>query len=187
METKEYRNITDRTGWPDGPWDDEPDKLQWQDPDTGLPCLIKRNRWGALCGYVGVPRGHTWYGKHYDDVNPDPPVHGGLTYADKCQTVDIMNDPHGTLEEEAGHLICHLVEAGEPDDVWWLGFDCGHFMDTQPGMLADLRLHGIVRAPYPHETYKDVGYVREECRLLAQAATDQFGKGNSRRRLWPDL
>lgn len=26
MQTKEYRNIIDRTDWPSGPWDGEPDK-----------------------------------------------------------------------------------------------------------------------------------------------------------------
>lgn len=38
MQTIEYRTI-DKTAWGDGPWLNEPDKKQWQDVETGLPCL----------------------------------------------------------------------------------------------------------------------------------------------------
>lgn len=89
METIEYRNPTaDKSSWGAGPWQDEPDKKQWLDATTGLPCLIVRNvhASGVLCGYVGVPRGHPYYEKDYSDT-PDLDVHGGLTYADKCQEV----------------------------------------------------------------------------------------------------
>jgi hypothetical protein len=34
-----------------------------------------------LCGYVGLPKGHKYYGKHYSKIDVD--VHGGLTYAEK--------------------------------------------------------------------------------------------------------
>jgi hypothetical protein len=38
MDTIEYRTI-DKSQWGPGPWQDEPDKKQWQDEATGLPCL----------------------------------------------------------------------------------------------------------------------------------------------------
>jgi hypothetical protein len=120
MQTMEERNV-DKSAWGDGPWQNEPDKKQWVDEETGLPCLIVRNGHGALCGYVGVPNGHPWYGVSYDDVRVEgdewPEVHGGLTFSDKCQE---------------GGKICHKVEPGEPDDVWWLGFDCAHSGDMWP-------------------------------------------------------
>src|SRR6266436_107280 len=53
----------DRTGWTEGPWDQEPDRLEWKDATTGLTCLAVRNRFGAWCGYVGVPPTHAWHGK----------------------------------------------------------------------------------------------------------------------------
>lgn len=81
METIEYRTI-DKSEWGPGEWQDEPDKKQWRDEATGLPCLIVRNGSGALCGYVGVPRNHVYYGSDYDKV--DVEVHGGLTFAGKC-------------------------------------------------------------------------------------------------------
>lgn len=62
MENREWHN-TDKSSWGDGEWLHEPDKKQWTDQDTGYPCLIVRNRVGALCGYVGVPLDHPYFGK----------------------------------------------------------------------------------------------------------------------------
>jgi hypothetical protein len=33
----------DKSSWGNGPWQTEPDKAQWQDEETGLPCLAVRN------------------------------------------------------------------------------------------------------------------------------------------------
>ncbi len=142
MEYKEYRNDRSANNWPTGQWDHEPDKVQFEDDATKLPCLIVRNYSGALCGYVGVPKGHRYYGVRYDDVDVD--VHGGLTFADKCSP-----------GAEEGHDICHLPSPGESDDVWWLGFDCAHYMDYCP------------RLPVAEGHYRDVYYVKQECQKLA--------------------
>lgn len=164
MQRIEYKNESlDRSEWPAGPWDDEPDKIQWEDEKTGLPCLIVRNHFGALCGYVGVPRGHRFYETRYDDVYADgdyPPVHGGLTFASKCSAGP---------ENEA---ICHLVEPGEDDDVWWLGFDCGHYLDVQPRMLALSKQYGF-GAESPQVSYKPVGYVQNNIEELAEWLVEQ--------------
>lgn len=48
----------DRENWPSGPWDDEPDELEWRDPSTQLICHAARNLLGAWCGYVGVNEDH---------------------------------------------------------------------------------------------------------------------------------
>lgn len=46
-------------------------KITWLDGiDTG---------WGN--GYVKLPKGHKYYGVHYDDIPVD--VHGGLTYSEE--------------------------------------------------------------------------------------------------------
>lgn len=41
-----------------GPWDNEPDRIAWVDPDTGYHSLMRRNRLGSWCGYIAVPPGH---------------------------------------------------------------------------------------------------------------------------------
>lgn len=68
MKTLEYRTI-DKSAWRDGPWHHEPDKRQWQDPVTGLFCLVLRNQvLRNLCGYVGVPPDHPAYGLDYNGI-----------------------------------------------------------------------------------------------------------------------
>jgi hypothetical protein len=81
MKTIEYR--IDKSTWGEGPWQQEPDKLQFCDEATQLPCLIVRaSVSGSLCGYVGVTEGHPAFGLKYDAV--DVSVHGGLTFAGSC-------------------------------------------------------------------------------------------------------
>ena len=72
--TYETNPLIDKTGWPSGEWDREPDKVQFEDKDTGYPCLAVRNRMGAWCGYVGVPNDHFFYGSNYDDVESPRPA-----------------------------------------------------------------------------------------------------------------
>jgi len=132
----------DRSDWKPGPWDGEPDR--WEDRHAGFPVLAVRNSLGNWCGYVGMPPGHPWHGRDSDDV--DVQVHGGLTYAGKCNGV-----------------ICHVPRDGEPADVFWLGFDCAHCGDLVPFMFAR---HG----GYPGDVYRDLTYVQKQTRELAEAA-----------------
>jgi hypothetical protein len=142
---------------PDGPWVDEPDKIQWVDEATGLDCLIVRNRTGALCGYVGVPESHPAYGVDFDDMYekyPDINVHGGLTFSNVC------------AEDEGDEAVCHVPYPGRSANVWWLGFDCAHAWDLVPGMLV---LHAAL-PDLPQrrgDVYRDVDYVRAQVTELA--------------------
>ena len=136
--------IHDRTGWDSGPWDGEPDKVQWVDQATHLPCLAVRNPSGAWCGYVGVLPDHKDFGKDYNDVDYD--VHGGLTFADKFQ---LTQTP------------------GELDNVWWFGFDCNHCDDFAPGMHFRLKALGY-DFEIPNEKYRTLDYVKEQCVKLAK-------------------
>lgn len=152
METLEYRTI-DKSSWVRGEWDGEPDKRQWQDEATGLPCLIVRGPSGALCGYVGIPDSHPLHGKSYDDA--DVEAHGGLTFASACS--------HGS--EEKG--ICHRPAPGEPDNVWWFGFDCAHAGDFCPKFDNAGRLHEPTGWGSLNE-YRNASYVQAQCRALAE-------------------
>lgn len=156
METIDYKNPgLDKSLWAAGPWDNEPDKKQWRDAATGLPCLIVRNHYGNLCGYVGVFESHLFYGKDYDA--PDVDVHGGLTFADKC---------HESANECDG--ICHKAPEGE-DNVWWLGFDCAHAWDFGPRDLYRAEHEGGIWRISPDCQYRDFSYVTAEvARLAAQ-------------------
>ena len=171
MDHKTWHTV-DKSGWGAGPWQDEPDKEQWPDPATGFACLLKRNPSGALCGYVGVPQGHPWHGSGYspgydDELNERelPPalkllhnvsVHGGLTYADACQ------------EGDDGETICHVAAPGEPEPLWWFGFDCAHAWDLSPARAYREMLGGFMTSR--DETYRTADYVKAECASLAASA-----------------
>lgn len=170
MQTIEYKTI-DKTSWPAGPWQTEPDKKQWPDEETGLPCLIVRGPVGALCGYVGVSPEHPWFGKDYTectlpqsqcrswcDHSPENllDVHGGLTFANSCS-----NGP-----ENVG--ICHKPSEGETDDIWWFGFACADFDDVRPrpSLVDGTSLSN------EESTYRDLAYVTAEVtKLAAQLAS----------------
>lgn len=144
-----------RDGKASGPWDSEPDRIAWTDPDAGYPCLMRRSNQGSWCGYVAVPPGHTAHGWDFDALC-ELEVHGGLTYSAAC-----LGDP--------GKGVCHVPAEGEPDDVWWLGFDCAHAWDDN-WMMAQGRCDFLKMATWrgPAYSYRDVGYVRQQCSRLAQ-------------------
>ena len=79
-----------------------------------LPCSIwRQSNFGQLCGYVGLPKSHPWYGQGYGDINVE--VHGGLTWSQHEKNRNGAAYPH------------------ETGDTWWIGFDCAHFYDdTNP-------------------------------------------------------
>lgn len=138
----------DKSKWGQGPWQREPDRVEWS--SQGVPCLMRRHpSAGHWCGYVAVPPGHPWHQKDFaadwDLPDPRPEVHGGITYAAEC------DGP-----------ICHVPAPGEPDNVWWLGFDCAHSGDLSPGYSTRLSF----------ESYKAEEYVRTEVEALAKQARE---------------
>lgn len=100
----------DKSNWPRGIWDYEPDNLEWVDNPTDLVCHIRRHEFGYLCGYVAICEHHPWYYLPEEEwLSKDLPSHGGITCADY--------DP--------GHLYL------------WVGFGCYHEGDFIPGMTSN--------------------------------------------------
>jgi hypothetical protein len=162
MENLEWR-VIDKKTWGPGPWQDEPDKEQWVDKETGFPCLLVRNDAGSLCGYVGVAEGHPWHSRRFEEINPVPGVHREMSYSNLCQPAP------------EGEGVCHEAAPNEPDELWWVGFHCANLWDLQPGYRATLEtvlptiLHGRL---FKGQTYRTAEYVKEQCTLLALAARD---------------
>lgn len=146
MQQREWTTI-DKSEWPRGAWDREPDKVQFE--AHGLPCLLHRGPGGHWCGYVGVAEGHRYFEKGYDDVPTE--VHGGLTFSEFC--ADTKDESHG---------ICHVPDDGEPHRVWWLGFDCAHLGDLSP------KYERHYKSSLGDETYKAIAFVREQTIRLAE-------------------
>lgn len=132
------------------PWETEPSHEEWIHKPTRYKCKIWRHpNLLHLCGYVGIPYGHVWYGQSYNDKGrpPQPLVHGGVTFS-------------GRMPETKGRA------------VWWVGFDCGHAGDMSPGILMSLldyfdKHHDPTSRLYNDDEYRDIAYVRSECNLLA--------------------
>jgi hypothetical protein len=262
MKTEEWRTV-DKSTWGEGEWQREPDKKQWQDAETGLPCLIVRNNGGALCGYVGVPPGHPWHGKDYSDCTlptakprgrkprDDEPlpgsdlkmptfiqarmaaklvckeeycqhspesileVHGGVTFAAPCAAITReawerwraqllarkdeakqypVGDAAGYFREWGSGLesfdqwaemmraraICHLPDPGEPDKVYWFGFDCSHAGDLTPGYKS---LMGSMLSERSSDRYRPIAYVERQCAELAKQLAAIRETGRLKRRV----
>jgi hypothetical protein len=156
MEDREWRDLMDKTAWGSGPWQQEPDKVQWTDPRTGFACLIVRNEVGSLCGYVGVPEGHPWHGMSCWDLSELNSIPVTLDYSNEC-----AGDPEGPT-------ICHVAAAGEPETLWWLGFHCSHAFDLSPALLALPIL--LPERLFKNQTYRPIEYVKATCTVLALEA-----------------
>jgi len=157
---------------PDGPWTTEPGSLDWE--HAGLSCHIIRGPVGALCGYVGVPRGHPLYGCKYSEPSAalakrlserlsEPIGNLGLGQMIAClsengptPTPEMAFDVHGGITYSENHK----PKDGQTN-LWWFGFDCAHSGDYTPG-------GGIYFEQRPYETYRDIEYVRAQCEHLAE-------------------
>ena len=82
-----------------------------------MKTFIRKNDWLPYCphgwgnGYVIIPKGHPYHGKHYDDIPVD--VHGGLTFAEPANALSDWADI--TEEDKEG---------------WVVGFDTAHYGDS---------------------------------------------------------
>lgn len=124
-----------------------PDVLLAKGVIDGYEWEVTGNLSGYRCGYIRIPPGHPWHGKGYDDIEPYPDVHGGLTFAEP--------------DTDCGK--------GGEDNAWWLGFDCAHAGDAPDPELPgyDARMSFA----YLGETVRTTDYVAAECRnLIVQAA-----------------
>ncbi len=133
------KGTVDRSLWPKGPWDKEPeDRVAWNCKETKYRCVVQRGPMGSWNGYVGVPKSHPAFQQthqametdsKYDNIRP----HGGVTFTD------------------------HIDEDGE---YWYIGFDTGHAGDTMPKLKIYLHSHD--------DTYRDLAYITKEVNELAK-------------------
>lgn len=163
----------------DGPWSAEADKASWIDPETGLPCIMRRGLDGALCGYVGVGPDHPLSGVGEEALPHDPPivVHGGIDYSSPCEerepdevSVCHVRRPRAVAGRSSPSLqptfdpSTMVALANLPDNIWWFGFSCNQPYDLVPGDSAVAPL-GLENG----RIYRDERYVvREVTNLAAQ-------------------
>ena len=131
--------------YPYRPWEDEPDHAEWEN-EVGYKCRISRMEGsGALCGYVGIPKGHTYWGVIYDEGDAEldaiaDDVHGGFTY----------------------------TEEGK-DGFWYFGFDTTHADDFAPKLVELLIEFGRKDLPFTDcMNYKTWEFVEDQIHWLGK-------------------
>lgn len=134
-----------------------------------FPASIHRHdEMGHLCGYLGIPPSHPWYGKDYDNIEAQ--VHGGLTFVG-YEKIALRPNParvQWLIHNQEGEVPARFIDIPRDKpfphdtglDIWWVGFDCAHASDKVPGLGS-----------FWGGTYRDERYVREELsKLCSQAA-----------------
>ena len=172
MKRRERHNLINKSEWREGPWMEEPDRVDWV--FEGMMCRAERqdNR-GHLCGYIGVPPGHPTHGHGYDDDETNYiEIHGGVTFGNHFNA--------GDEDEQFAELLRHWEQEGfdtvSPGEIWWIGFDCTHAYDYSDMASGDDSLFGkaMAKAGYPigdpneHEVYRNINYVIAETEKLAR-------------------
>ena len=159
-----------RCMWEDGPWNKEPDRVQWE--HVGLPCLLIRNDLGAWCGYVGVYIESLLFGvtdieipsAHWDVNSFESSIYNDRLWLESPPPVDAPIDLDNIEEAIENHVRVSLR-------VWFFGFDCCHAGDLAPGMYAMYRqikqMNGHIFAGERNVTYKDYAYVTRTCEQMA--------------------
>jgi hypothetical protein len=167
-----------KSQWGPGPWQSEPDALDWIDERTKLACKIVRHPdFGNFCGYVGVPPTHPYFGWSYDDdivLQPgdldDVQVGRDIGYIETFIYALQGADNYGTIPLSftlRAHRGVNFSGARDNNNsLWWFGFDCGHCDDLQPGMRLRTSPE-YQRVVMSQQTYRDLEYVRKECTALA--------------------
>jgi len=162
---------TNRKDWPSGIWDDEPDHLEWIDEETGYRCVVHRNPFlGGLCGYVGIFPDHPLHYIQYNerrhvlsdvDMSKEPLGKRGV-----IEVVCLALDPEGKIPLSVYFNVHGSLTYSGPQapgssscPTWWFGFDCSHSGDRVPGE----HLYG-----WGGSVYRDIEYVKGECRSLAR-------------------
>lgn len=151
------------------PWKAEPDEEVFE--AHGLKCKVRRvTGLGHLCGYVGVPESHPWFGKSYSDSVPasrellERPIDIDKTGAinllcakeptEEATDIVLLIDVHGGLTYAENGIA-------ELKGLWVFGFDCAHAGDLTPDTA--LR-YGM----FANDVYRDFPYVKGETESLAR-------------------
>lgn len=152
---------------------------------NGLKCVVVFQHSGHRCGYVGVPKEHSLYGKGYNEhleikktdiedreVSGIFPLLGAMLDDDERIRIEAYFQCHGgiTYSGKGSYPI--------ESDLWWFGFDCAHCDDGKDFDLA-IKLfpehaEWTVATKQMEERLqlckpvRELDYVMEECSRLAE-------------------
>lgn len=119
MQDKTWTLDNNKARWGDGPWANEPDRVQFTDQATGYPILLRRtDHTGCWCGYVGIPKDHPYFQKTDDKHTPSSrdlfmklshdalKKYGGFSQMPEGAVPDVL-EQHPDYEPKLYELDCH--------------------------------------------------------------------------------
>ena len=125
----------------------------------GFPCVVLFMPMGFRNGYVGLPKGHKYYKKEYEEIPMS--CHCGLTYGDIS------------------------LYGQEDKDTYWIGFDCGHCcdgfdlekLDEYYGKSKENEImrdyHLMINEEHEFRTFE---YVKNECMKIVDQLLEESEK-----------
>lgn len=112
----------------------------------GYPAMCVMVSGSHYCGYVGLPKNHVLDNKDYSE-----------------HIAVLGEDLENSIEVHGGVTFTGVPSALEKSALWWVGFDCAHGSDVTLMAFS----HN-----FPDATFKDAGFVSQECEQLAQQLFD---------------
>ena len=152
----------------------------------GYRCVVIFTDMGHRCGYVGIKPGHPLYKKDYTDYLDIPkseldgeeignrgimPIFFTALDDDDRVRMDVYFNVHGGLTYSGDNNGTYPVES----NLWWLGFDCGHYNDGKDLELMEKywgddplikRRLEIERKYNIDAPIRSKEYVEDECKSL---------------------
>lgn len=144
---------------------------------------------GYRCGYVGIPKSHSLYGKDYQEhldikkadigdreISGVFPILGACLDEDERIRIEAYFQCHGGITYAGGgEHSSYPIES----DLWWFGFDCGHCDDAKELELAygrfpkyresiSLQIESEKKFHIDGLIVRTEQYVADECRNLAE-------------------
>mgnify|MGYP000712850457 CR=1 FL=1 len=156
---------------------------------AGYKCVVTFSAMGHRCGYVGIPKNHSLYGKKYSDylgikkkdigdreISGIFPLLGACIDEDERIRIESYFRCHGGITfADGGKNSSYPIES----DLWWFGFDCVHCDDAKELELAyerfpkyresiSLQIEAEKKFHIDGLIVRTEQYVADECRNLAE-------------------
>lgn len=155
----------------------------------GYECVVTFGVLGHRCGYVGIPKIHSLYGKHCSDylaikkkdlvdreISGIFPLLCACFDEDERIKIEAYFQCHGGITfAGGGKNSSYPIES----DLWWFGFDCGHCDDGKelelayerfPNYRKSLSMQIEIESKFHIDglIVRTEEYVAEECKKLAE-------------------
>ena len=152
-------------------------------------CVVTFNVMGYRCGYVGIPKNHSLYGKKYSDylgikkkdigdreISGIFPFLGAFLDEEERIRIEAYFQCHGGITfADGGKNSSYPIKS----DLWWFGFDCGHCDDAKELELAyerfpkyresiSLQIEVEKKFHIDGLIVRTEQYVADECKKLAE-------------------